>query len=77
MEKGLHPYSQPPTDLLFVQGFIDGLEQCRNLISCGFGYFGFYDGKVTDYKETEKEIGLRQTERERITANNYPFSFHS
>lgn len=35
------------------------------------------EGKVTDYKEAEKEIGLRQTERERITANNYPFSFHS
>lgn len=37
----------------------------------------FIEGKVTDYKETEKEIGLRQTERERITTNNYPFSFHN
>lgn len=54
---------------------MDGLEQCRNSISCGFGYFGFHDGKVTDYKVKEK--GWRQIEQERITANNYPFSFHS
>lgn len=57
--------------------FIDGLEEHRKLISCGFGYFGFHDGKVTDYKEMVKEKRVKQSERERITANNYPFSFHS
>lgn len=49
MKEGLRIVS--PTVILFAVGFIDGLEERRKLISCGFGYFGFRDGEVTDYRE--------------------------